>query len=70
LLDVGVRHDRRDPFAVFDFDEGGMIERFSSQDRSLAPRGHELSQGEIPLRQGESNRERRAARIARWTGRA
>lgn len=54
LLDVGVRHDRRDPFAVFDFDEGAMIERFSSQDPSLAPRGHELIQGEIPLRQGEA----------------
>lgn len=54
LLDIGVRHDRRDPFAVFDFDEGGMIERFSSQDPTLAPRGHQLIQGEIPLRQGEA----------------
>ena len=54
LLDIGLRHDRRDPFAVFDFDEGGMIERFSSQDPTLAPGDHELIQGEIPLRQGET----------------
>jgi hypothetical protein len=54
LLDIGLKHDRRDPFAVFDFDEGGMIERFSSQDPTLAPRGHQLIQGQIPLRKGES----------------
>lgn len=54
LLDLGLRHDRADLFAVFDFDEGTMIERFTSQDASLAPAGHELLQGQIPLREGES----------------
>lgn len=54
LLDVGVRHARGDLFALFDFDEGGMVERFSSQDPGLAPVGHELLQGEIPLRPDES----------------
>ncbi|WP_353320713.1 NAD(P)-binding protein [Mycobacterium sp.] len=57
LLDVGVRRDRRDPFAVFDFDEGAMIECFTSQDPSLAPQGHDLFQGEIPSRSGESKAE-------------
>lgn len=54
LLDVGLRHADCDPFAVFDCDEGAMIERFTSQDPTLAPAGHVLLQGEIPLRPGES----------------
>jgi phytoene dehydrogenase-like protein len=54
LLDIGLRHDRHHPFAVFDFDEGAMIECFTSQDPTLAPTGHDLLQGEIPLRPGES----------------
>ncbi|MDZ7886622.1 MAG: NAD(P)-binding protein [Mycobacterium sp.] len=54
LLDIGLQHSRRDPFAVFDCDEGAMIERFTSQDPTLAPAGHALLQGEIPLRRGES----------------
>lgn len=54
LLDLGLQHHRRDPFAVFDFDEGAMVECFTSQDPSLAPARHDLLQGEIPLRAGES----------------
>ena len=54
LLDVGLVHSRRDPFALFDCDEGAMIERFTSQDPTLAPPGHALLQGEIPLRPDES----------------
>lgn len=54
LLDIGLRRDRHDPFAVFDFDEGSMIECFTSQDPTLAPAGYSLLQGEIPLRPGES----------------
>jgi phytoene dehydrogenase-like protein len=57
LLDLGVHADSRDPFAVFDFDEGAMIERFSSQDPSLSPAGHDLLQGEIPTRADESKPE-------------
>lgn len=54
LLDIGLRRSRTDPFAVFDFDEGAMVECFSSQDRTLAPVGHDLLQGEIPLYADES----------------
>lgn len=54
LLDVGVQYSTRDPFAVFDCDEGAMIEQFTSQDPTLAPAGHALLQGEIPLRPDES----------------
>lgn len=54
LLDIGVRRDRRDPFAVFDFEEGAMIECFTSQDPTLAPPGHDLFQCEIPSPPGES----------------
>ncbi|WP_297795881.1 NAD(P)-binding protein [Mycobacterium sp.] len=61
LLDIGVEQYRRDAFAVFDLDQGGFAERFNSQDRSLAPPGHSLIQGEIPLLAGES----KAAGVAR-----
>ncbi|SHY39123.1 Protoporphyrinogen oxidase [Mycobacteroides abscessus subsp. bolletii] len=54
LLDVGLRHSVADPFAIFDFDEGAMIECFTSQDPTLAPAGHDLLQAEIPLHSGES----------------
>lgn len=57
LLDIGLRHNDADPFAVFDFDEGAMIECFTSQDRTLAPVGQDLLQGQIPLRPGESKAE-------------
>lgn len=54
LLDIGIRQHLRDPFAVFDFDEGAMIECFTSQDPTLAPQGHDLFQSEIPTRPNES----------------
>lgn len=54
LLDIGVKRDRRDPFAVFDFDDGAMVERFTSQDPTLALQGHDLFQSEIPSRSNES----------------
>jgi phytoene dehydrogenase-like protein len=54
LLDVGVAHSDKDPFAIFDFDEGAMIECFTSQDPTLAPVGHDLLQGEMPVCSGES----------------
>ena len=53
-LDVGVRHRRGDPFIVSDLDEAGWIERFTAADRSLAPRGEELIQAQMPLRPRES----------------
>lgn len=54
LLDIGVRQGPRDPFAVFDFDEGAMVECFTSQDPTLASQGHDLFQSEIPSRSNES----------------
>jgi glycine/D-amino acid oxidase-like deaminating enzyme len=54
LLDVGVRARRGDPFIVWDFDEAGWIERYSANDRALAPAGHSLLQGQKGIRPGES----------------
>ncbi len=57
-LDLGLRArrgaGRSDPFVVWDLDEAGWIERFSAPDRTLAPKGHELVQAQLPLRPGES----------------
>ncbi|MFF0160161.1 NAD(P)-binding protein [Streptomyces sp. NPDC005263] len=49
LLDLAVRSRRGDAFAVSDLDSPGWIERFTAQDRSLAPAGEQLLQGQIPL---------------------
>jgi len=49
LLDLAVRTRRGDAFAVSDLDSPGWIERFTAQDRSLAPAGEQLLQGQIPL---------------------
>lgn len=52
-LDLGLRHRRGDPFVVSDLDEAGWIERYSAPDASLAPRGEELVQAQMPIRPGE-----------------
>ncbi|MHC3469126.1 NAD(P)-binding protein [Streptomyces sp. 7R007] len=49
LVDLAVRTRRGDAFAVSDLDAPGWIERFTAQDRSLAPRGEQLIQGQIPI---------------------
>ncbi|GGU20189.1 FAD-dependent oxidoreductase [Streptomyces daghestanicus] len=49
LLDVALRTRRGDAFAVSDLDAPGWIERFTAQDRSLAPRGEQLLQGQFPV---------------------
>lgn len=54
LLDVGLRADRRDCFAVSDLDECGWAETFSMADRTLAPAGEHLVQAQMGLRPGES----------------
>jgi phytoene dehydrogenase-like protein len=54
VLDVGVTARRGDAFVVFDLDEAGFLERYSSPDPSLAPAGHSLVQAQMPLRPGES----------------
>jgi phytoene dehydrogenase-like protein len=61
LIDLAVRTRRGDAFAVSDLDSPGWIERFTAQDRTLAPAGEQLIQGQIPLAPDES----RAAGIAR-----
>lgn len=61
LIDLAVRTRRGDAFAVSDLDSTGWIERFTAQDRTLAPAGEQLIQGQIPLAPGES----RAVGIAR-----
>ncbi|MEY9992324.1 phytoene dehydrogenase-like protein [Streptomyces sp. V4I8] len=61
LIDLAVRTRRGDAFAVSDLDETGWLERFTAQDRSLAPAGEQLIQGQIPIAPHES----RADGIAR-----
>jgi len=61
-LDLGLRHRRGDPFVVSDLDEAGWIERFSAADATLAPKGEELVQAQMPIRPQESV-DRAAARL-------
>ncbi|WP_217236977.1 NAD(P)-binding protein [Streptomyces sp. AC555_RSS877] len=49
LVDLAVRTRRGDAFAVSDLDSSGWLERFTAQDRSLAPAGEQLIQGQIPI---------------------
>ncbi|MEW1691601.1 NAD(P)-binding protein [Streptomyces sp. NPDC091265] len=61
LIDLALRTRRGDAFAVSDLDAPGWIERFSAQDRTLAPDGQQLLQGQFPLAPDAS----RATGIAR-----
>ncbi|WP_328769778.1 NAD(P)-binding protein [Streptomyces sp. NBC_00286] len=61
LIDLAVRTRRGDAFAVSDLDAAGWIERFTAQDRTLAPAGEQLIQGQIPI----APHEPRAVGIAR-----
>ncbi|MFD6419546.1 NAD(P)-binding protein [Streptomyces sp. NPDC060194] len=54
LLDLGLRAERGDLFAVSDLDAPGWIERFTAQDPALAPRGASLLQGQVPIAPHES----------------
>ncbi|MGX5188943.1 NAD(P)-binding protein [Streptomyces avermitilis] len=54
LVDLAVRTRRGDAFAVSDLDAPGWIERRTAQDRSLAPAGEQLLQGQIPIAPHES----------------
>ncbi|MFH9006831.1 NAD(P)-binding protein [Streptomyces afghaniensis] len=54
LVDLAVRTRRGDAFAVSDLDAPGWLERFTAQDRSLAPAGEQLIQGQIPIAPHES----------------
>ncbi|WP_055618680.1 FAD-dependent oxidoreductase [Streptomyces phaeochromogenes] len=61
LIDLAIRTRRGDAFAVSDLDAPGWFERFTAQDRTLAPAGEQLLQGQIPIAPHES----RADGIAR-----
>ncbi|WP_200304048.1 FAD-dependent oxidoreductase [Streptomyces adelaidensis] len=54
LVDLAVRTRRGDAFAVSDLDAPGWIERFTAQDRTLAPAGEQLLQGQFPIGPDES----------------
>ncbi|MFE1426817.1 NAD(P)-binding protein [Streptomyces fungicidicus] len=54
LVDLALRTRRGDAFAVSDLDAPGWLERFTAQDRTLAPAGEQLIQGQIPIAPGES----------------
>ncbi|MFI1421954.1 FAD-dependent oxidoreductase [Streptomyces sp. NPDC020731] len=54
LVDLAVRTRRGDAFAVSDLDAPGWLERFTAQDRTLAPTGEQLVQGQIPIGPRES----------------
>lgn len=54
LLDIGFRSARGDNYIVADLDEAGFVERFTRNDRTLAPAGHELAQGQVGMRPGET----------------
>ncbi|MBV7696776.1 FAD-dependent oxidoreductase [Streptomyces sp. TRM70350] len=54
LIDLAVRTRRGDPFVVSDLDAPGWLERFTAQDRTLAPVGEQLIQGQIPIAPHES----------------
>ncbi|MCI3241364.1 FAD-dependent oxidoreductase [Streptomyces spinosisporus] len=49
LIDLALRTRRGDAFAVSDLDSPGWLERFTAQDRTLAPAGEQLIQGQIPI---------------------
>ncbi|MFD7700110.1 FAD-dependent oxidoreductase [Streptomyces caelestis] len=49
LVDLAVRTRRGDAFVVSDLDAPGWLERFTAQDRTLAPAGEQLIQGQIPI---------------------
>jgi phytoene dehydrogenase-like protein len=53
-LDLGLRERRGDPWIVSDLESSGWLERYTAQDRSLAPPGEQLVQAQMPIRPDES----------------
>ncbi|MFI2212116.1 FAD-dependent oxidoreductase [Streptomyces sp. NPDC020141] len=54
LVDLALRTGRKDAFIVSDLDAPGWLERFTAQDRTLAPAGRSLVQGQLPIAPGRS----------------
>ena len=53
-LDLGLTEHGGDPWILSDLENAGWIERYSAQDRSLAPAGEQLVQGQMPIRPSET----------------
>ncbi|MGY0492667.1 NAD(P)-binding protein [Streptomyces sp. WG-D5] len=54
LIDLAVGARRGDAFAVSGLDFPAWLERFTAQDKSLAPHGESLVQGQVPIAPDES----------------
>ncbi|ATL28718.1 FAD-dependent oxidoreductase [Streptomyces formicae] len=54
LVDVAFRSRRGDAFVVCDLDRTGRLERCTARDRTLAPAGEQLVQGQIPIAPDET----------------
>lgn len=54
LVDLAVTRSKKDGNVSFDMDEGGFTSQYSDHDPSLAPEGHALFQGAMPIRPGEN----------------
>ncbi|MGH4029523.1 NAD(P)-binding protein [Actinomycetota bacterium Odt1-20B] len=65
LVDLALRSRKGDPFVLSDLDGTGWIERFTAQDRTLAPAGRQLLQGQFPIGPDETKAdgEARAERL-------
>ena len=53
-LDLALHERAGDPCVISDLDSAGWIERYTAQDRTLAPADEQLLQAQMPLRPGES----------------
>jgi NAD(P)-binding Rossmann-like domain len=54
LLDVAVRAEPDDPYAIWDLDEAGWAETYTHNDPSLAPPGEHLIQAQLGIRPDET----------------
>ncbi|MFF5447717.1 FAD-dependent oxidoreductase [Streptomyces sp. NPDC012888] len=57
LLDLALDARRGDPWVLSDLDAPAWLERFTGQDPGLAPAGHSLVQGQLPIGPGQSKAE-------------
>ncbi|MFC0599961.1 FAD-dependent oxidoreductase [Streptomyces palmae] len=53
LVDLALEHRRAEPFVIAGLDVPAWLERFTAQDRTLAPAGEELIQAQLPVGPGE-----------------
>ncbi|MEV5780574.1 NAD(P)-binding protein [Streptomyces sp. NPDC048448] len=54
LVDLALRTRRGDPYALSDLDAPGRLDRPTARDRTLAPDGEQLVQGQFPIAPHES----------------